>query len=104
MEIKNITKYNEELLKKFLKVYYFDKIKTVRIIMNILILIVVIRFFIKKDIDALDIITFIFALFGIIEINTNMLPVFTLLSTIFIFPSYSTLKIITYIFENKNLF
>ena len=32
MEIKNITKYNEELLKKFLKVYYFDKIKTVRII------------------------------------------------------------------------
>ena len=78
MEIKNITKYNEELLKKFLKVYYFDKIKTVRIIMNILILIVVIRFFIKKDIDALDIITFIFALFGIIEINTNMLPQFNL--------------------------
>ena len=78
MEIKNTTKYNEELLKKFLKIYYFDKIKTVRIIMNILILIVVIRFFIKKDIDALDIITFIFALFGIIEINTNMLPQFNL--------------------------
>ena len=34
----------------------------------------IIYFFIKQDINTLDVITFIFALFGILEINTSILP------------------------------
>lgn len=34
----------------------------------------IIYFFTKQDINTLDVITFIFALFGILEINTSMLP------------------------------
>lgn len=73
MEIKNNTIYTNDLVKEFLRVYYFDKIKTIRIIMNILIAVLVVRFFFL-DTTTIDIITFIFSLFGIIELNTNMLP------------------------------
>lgn len=73
-EIKNTTIYTNEIVKKFLEIYYFERIKTVRIILNIFIIALIISFFTNKDKDTLDIITFIFALFGIIEINTNMLP------------------------------
>ena len=58
MEIKNNTIYTNDLVKEFLRVYYFDKVKTIRVIMNILIAVLVV----------------IFSLFGIIELNTNMLP------------------------------
>ena len=34
----------------------------------------IIYFFTKQDINTLDVITFIFALFGILEINTSILP------------------------------
>ena len=74
MEIKNNTIYTNDLVKEFLRVYYFDKIKTIRIIMNILIAILVVRFFFLDNTTTMDIITFIFGLFGIIELNTNMLP------------------------------
>lgn len=73
MEIKNNTIYTNDLVKEFLRVYYFDKIKTIRIIMNILIAVLVVRFFFLDN-TTIDIITFIFSLFGIIELNTNMLP------------------------------
>lgn len=73
MEIKNNTIYTNDLVKEFLRVYYFDKVKTIRIIMNILIAVLVVRFFFLDN-TTIDIITFIFSLFGIIELNTNMLP------------------------------
>ena len=73
-EIKNITIYSKDRVKKFLEIYYFERIRTVRIVLNILILIIVVSFFVKDDRNTLDIITFLFALFGLLEVNTNMLP------------------------------
>lgn len=73
-EIKNTTIYNKENIKTFLEIYFFERMKTIRIILNIFILIITISFFTNEDNNTLDIITFIFALFGFIEINTNMLP------------------------------
>ena len=74
MEIKNNTIYTNDLVKEFLRVYYFDKVKTIRIIMNILIAVLVVRFCFLDNTSTIDMITFIFSLFGIIELNTNMLP------------------------------
>lgn len=74
-EIKTTTTYSEEKIKTFLKIYYFERIKTTRILINILIAILIIYFFINYKYNTwLDFITFIFALFGILELNTNMLP------------------------------
>lgn len=73
-EIKNTTIYTKDNIKKFLEIYYFERIKTIRIILNVLIIVIIISFFTNKDKSTLDIITFIFALFGVIEVNTNMLP------------------------------
>lgn len=73
-EIKNTTIYSKDKVKKFLEIYYFEKVRGVRIVLNILILIIIISFFIKDDRSTLDIITFIFALFGLLEVNTNILP------------------------------
>lgn len=74
-EIKTTTIYNEENIRKFLKIYYFERIKTTRIILNILITLLIIYFFINiKNTNILDFITFIFALLGILEINTSILP------------------------------
>lgn len=73
-EIKNTTVYSSDKIKKFLEIYYFERIKTMRIILNILIIMMIIYFFTKQDINTLDVITFIFALFGILEINTSILP------------------------------
>lgn len=73
-EIKNTTVYSSDKIKKFLEIYYFERIKTIRIILNILIIMMIIYFFTKQDINTLDVITFIFALFGILEINTSILP------------------------------
>ena len=42
--------------------------------MNILIAALVVRFSFLDNTTTIDIITFIFSLFGIIELNTNMLP------------------------------
>ena len=74
MQIKNNTIYTNDLVKEFLRVYYFDKVKTIRIIMNILIGGLVVRFFFLDKTTTIDIITFIFSVFGIIDLNTNMLP------------------------------
>lgn len=74
-EIKTTTIYNDAIIKNFLRIYYFERTKTTRITLNILITILIIYFFINyKNNNTLDYITFIFALFGIIELNTNMLP------------------------------
>ena len=45
-EIKTTTTYSEEKIKTFLKIYYFERIKTTRILINILIAILIIYFFI----------------------------------------------------------
>lgn len=75
-EIKTTTKYTEERIKRFLKIYYFDKLKIVRIILNILILFVIINFFVKDEKSIMDIIYFICALLGLLELNTSFLPRF----------------------------
>ncbi len=73
-EIKNVTIYSKEQIKKFLEVFYFDRIKYPRIIVNILILIMIIYFFRKTEVNISDILAFVISLFGIIELNTNMIP------------------------------
>lgn len=75
-EINVTTKYTDEKIKKFLNVYYFDKIKTIRIVLNILIVIVIINFFTKDERTTIDIISFLFSLIGLLELNTNFLPLF----------------------------
>ena len=75
-EIKTTTIYTEDRIKKFLKIYYFEKIKTIRIVLNILILIVIINFFTKDERSTIDIISFIFALIGLLELNSSFLPRF----------------------------
>jgi len=44
-EIKTTTVYSEKLVKKFLKDFYFERIKYVRILINVLILTIIIYFF-----------------------------------------------------------
>ena len=46
-EIKNTTIYSKDKVKEFLEIYYFERIKGVRLILNLLILIIVISFFTK---------------------------------------------------------
>ena len=75
-EIKTTTTYTEDRIKKFLNVYYFDKIKVLRIILNILILVVIVSFFTSKEKTIINIISFIFALIGVLELNTSLLPKF----------------------------
>ena len=73
-EIKNTTIYTKENIKKFFEIYYFERIKTIRIILNILIIATIVSFIRNENNNALDIITFIFALFGIIEVNSSLIP------------------------------
>lgn len=73
-EIKTTTVYTEDRINKFLNFYYFDKIKTIRIILNILIVVVIINFFTKDERKTIDIISFIFALIGLLELNTSFMP------------------------------
>lgn len=73
-EIKNTTIYSKDKVKEFLEIYYFERIMGIRIVLNILILIIIVSFFVKDDRSMLDVITFIFSLFGLLEVNTSMLP------------------------------
>lgn len=73
-DLTTTTIYEEKLVKKFLKDFYFDKVKYLRIVINILIAVIVIYFFTKDERNTLDIITFVFAIFGIIEVNSTLLP------------------------------
>lgn len=75
-EIKTTTTYTEEKVKSFLNFYYFDKIKIIRIVLDILILVVIINFFTKDERSTTDIISFIFALIGLLELNTSFMPNF----------------------------
>lgn len=78
MIIKTTTKYTEERIKRFLKYYFFDKVKIPRIILNILILIIIINFFTKDKRLITDYISFAFALIGVLELNSSFLPYFNL--------------------------
>ena len=73
-EIKNTTIYTKERVKEFLEIYYFERIKGIRLVLNISIIVIIVSFLTKDNRSTLDIITFIFSLFGILEINTTMLP------------------------------
>ena len=73
-EIKNTTTYTHELIKNFLEIYFFERIKTIRIVLNIFIIILIVTFITSENQTTFDIITLIFALFGIIELNTSMIP------------------------------
>lgn len=76
MIIKTSTIYTEERIKRFLKFYFFNKIKVPRIILNIFILVIIINFFTKDERIVTDYISFIFALIGVLELNTSFLPTF----------------------------
>lgn len=73
-EIKNTTIYSRDKVKEFLEFYYFERVKGMRMVLNVLIIIIIVSFFTKSNKSVLDIITFMFSLFGLIEINTNFLP------------------------------
>ena len=77
-EIVTTTEYTDDKIKKFLKFYFFDRTKTIRIVFDILIIIVIINFFTKLDNEktVIDIISFVFALIGLLELNTSFLPSF----------------------------
>lgn len=73
-QIKNTTIYTKETIKTFLEIYYYEKIKKIRIFLNIFIAIIIISFFTTDKKTVIDIIAFIFSLFGIIEVNTSLIP------------------------------
>lgn len=75
-EIKTTTTYNEELVKDFLNIYYNERTKNVKIVLNILIILIIAYFLTNKSKTTMDYITYIFALFGILEVNTSMVPRF----------------------------
>lgn len=100
-EIKNTTIYTKDIVKDFLEIYYFEKVKVVRAILNIFIAIIIITFITKDERSTLDIITFIFALFGILEINTSMLPNLNLYKLEKKKDSILNTKV-TYIFKKNN--
>lgn len=100
-EIKNTTIYNKDKVKNFLEIYYFERIKGVRTLLNILIIVIIISFFAKDNRSTLDTITFIFSLFGIIEVNTSMLPKLNLYRLTKKKDSIIDTKV-TYIFKENN--
>jgi len=73
-EITTTTIYEEKVVKTFLKDFYNERMKTTKIILNILIGTIIIYTLTKDKITTVDIITFVFAALGILEINTNILP------------------------------
>lgn len=75
-DISVTTIYDEDRIKRFLKVHYFEQIRVPRIILNILIIIVIINFFTKDIRKVSDYLSFVFALLGILELNTSFLPFF----------------------------
>lgn len=100
-EIKNTTIYSKDRVKEFLEIYYFERIKGIRTILNILILVIIISFFAKDNRSTLDMITFIFSLFGILEINTSMLPRINLYKVIKSKNSIIDTKV-NYVFKRNN--
>lgn len=100
-EIKNTTIYSKNKVKEFLEIYYFEKVRGIRIVLNILILIIVVSFFVKDYRSTLDVITFIFALFGLLEVNTSMLPNFNYYKLTKKKDSIIDTKV-TYVFKKNN--
>ena len=100
-EIKNTTTYSKDRVKDFLEIYYFERIKGIRTVLNILIIVIIISFFAKNNRSTLDMITFIFSLFGILEINTSMLPRINLYKVIKSKNSIIDTKV-NYVFKRNN--
>jgi len=100
-EIKNTTIYSKDRVKEFLEIYYFERIKGIRAMLNILIIVIVVSFFTKDNRSTLDITTFVFCLFGVLEVNTSMLPRFNLYKLTKKKDSVIDTKI-TYIFKKNN--
>ena len=100
-EIKNTTTYSKDRVKDFLEIYYFERIKGIRTVLNILIIVIIISFFAKNNRSTLDMITFIFSLFGILEINTSMLPRINLYKVIKNKNSIIDTKV-NYVFKKNN--
>ena len=73
-EIKTKTKYTKETIRNFLEIYFFERIKVIRIILNIFIILTTISFFTTNEKTTLDIISFIFSIIALLEINTSMIP------------------------------
>ena len=73
-EVKTTTIYTKDRLNKFLEIYFFDKFKIVRIVLNILSIILIIYFFKKGNIQITDILSFIFCLLCVLELNTSIIP------------------------------
>lgn len=73
-EIKNTTIYTKETIRTFLEIYFFERIKKLRVFLNIFIIVIIASFFTSSTKTALDIISFIFALIGILEVNTSIIP------------------------------
>lgn len=73
-QIKNTTIYTKETIRTFLEIYFFERIKKLRVFLNIFIIVIIVSFFTSSTKTALDIISFIFALIGILEVNTSIIP------------------------------
>lgn len=101
-EIKNTTIYDYDTVKRFLKIFYFEKTKVIRLIINILIVMVIVRFFTTVNKTILDYITFIISIFGIVEMNTGFIPAFNALKLSKKKNSIINSKI-EYLFKKNNL-
>lgn len=75
-EVSVSTIYTKERLNKFFRIYFFDKIVVIRIIVNILAIVSIFYFFRLRDITNLDIVKFVLMLFCIVYVNTSMIPKF----------------------------
>lgn len=72
--IKNATTYTAEITKAFLEVYFFEKIRVVRFIVNLIAIFSIIMFFNENKYIHIDLFMLILSLICLIEVNTNMIP------------------------------
>lgn len=101
-EIKCTTKYNEKLTKKFLNVYFFEKMKYPRWIVNVCIIIIIVDFFRAPELTVINTIVFIFSLLGILELNTSFLPNFNYKKMVKRKDKILSATI-TYVFKERNI-
>lgn len=68
------TNYDAKGIKTFLEIYFFERIRIVRFIVNFLSIFVIIMFFNENKYIHIDMFMFVLALFCIIEVNTVIIP------------------------------
>lgn len=73
-EIETTTIYTEENVKEFYEVYFYEKIRIIRVVINILALISVIAYFTKSIYLDIDTVSLVFILICVIELNTSIFP------------------------------